>query len=32
MRDVFLKRQRKRDVILPNFSNQLLVCFSLKKK
>ena len=30
LRNVLIKR--KRDVILPNYPNQLLVCFSLKKK
>jgi hypothetical protein len=30
LRNALIKR--KRDVILPNYPNQLLVCFSLKKK
>jgi len=30
LRNTLIKR--KRDVILPNYPNQLLVCFSLKKK
>jgi len=29
LRNVLIKR--KRDIILPNYPNQLLVCFSLKK-
>jgi len=30
LRNALIKR--KRDIILPNYPNQLLVCFSLKKK
>jgi len=30
LRNVLIKRNK--DVILPNYANQLFVCFSLKKK